>query len=196
MPNNLEGLFPISKKSSIKGSRRLAREKVLQILIASSVSDVPADDLFEHIFYREFNFGDDEMPLEPDRVLHPDVVYEIEADRRISWKDDEVEFGKKLIECTQKNEEFTDTLLKEFATNWELDRIAIIDRYLMHIAAAELLFFPEVPPKVSINEVIDIAKKYSTDKSGVFINGVLDSMLAKLKADGKLTKEGRGLVND
>lgn len=195
MPNNLEGLFPLSKKSSIKGSRRLAREKVLQILIASSVSDVPTSDLFEHIFYREFNFGDEEMPLEPDRVLHPDVVYEIEADTRISWRDDEIEFGKKLIECTQKNEEFTDNLLKEFAANWELDRIAIIDRYLMHIATAELLFFPEVPPKVSINEVIDIAKKYSTEKSGVFINGVLDSMLAKLKEDGKLAKVGRGLID-
>jgi transcription antitermination factor NusB len=191
MNNETKEIFPLSKTKSIRGSRRLAREKVLQILIAIDVCETDSEVLFHHIFYRDFNLGEDET--KHDKFLRPEDVVEIESDIPVKWKNDEVEFGKALLENTIKNQKYIDDLLKIFADNWELERIANIDRKLMHMAITELMDFDQIPPKVSINESIEIAKNYSTDKSSVFINGVLDSVLEKLKADGKIAKSGRGL---
>ena len=66
----------------------------------------------------------------------------------------------------------------------------------MQMALAEMLYFEDIPVKVSVNEAIDIAKKYSTEKSSQFINGILDTMLIKLIEDGKIVKSGRGLIED
>lgn len=184
--------FPLSKHKTVKGSRRLVREKVLQILVARSVCELDLDELFNHIFFREFNFGEDQVKYE--KLLKPDEIYEIEADIPVKWNSDEIDFGQNLLNNTISNRNYVDELLNEFANNWELDRIAQIDRVLMHIAVTELMNFPEIPPKVSINEAIDIAKKYSTDKSSIFINGVLDSVLAKLKSGKLINKSGRGLI--
>lgn len=186
--------FPLSNEKTIKGSRRLAREKSLQVLVAFEISGTPLDALFSHIFYREFNFGDEEEEENEDhRILKTAEVYELEADIPIDWKEDELEFGKMLLRDTVNNKTMADEMLISFADNWELDRIALIDRLLIHLAITELLNFPNIPPKVSINEAIDISKKYSTDKSSIFINGILDSILSKLKAEGKINKTGRGL---
>jgi N utilization substance protein B len=87
-------------------------------------------------------------------------------------------------------------MIREKVNNWEMERIALIDRILLRIAIAELLYFPDIPPKVSINEAIEIAKEYSTAKSGKFINGVLDAILTDLKQSGKLNKSGRGLIEE
>ncbi len=184
--------FPLSKHSGVKGSRRLAREKVLQVLTAYFVCDSSLDNLFQHIFFRKFNFGDAEEE-KSSKLLRPDEIYELEADVPIIWKDDEIEFGRNLIRYTIENLEKIDKMINEFAKNWELERIALIDHTLMQMAATELIKFPDIPPKVSINEALDIAKKYSTNKSRVFINGVLDSILNKMKKQGTITKKGRGL---
>lgn len=195
MPQEVTDIFPLSKTKVIKGTRRLAREKVLQILTAFKLSEVPPEKNFHHIFFRKFNFTDG-PEQDSDRLLKPDEIYELEADIPIEWKEEEIEFGMQLIRQVLANEKNFDSLIEEFAENWELDRIALIDRILMHMAIAELLHFSEIPVKVSVNEVIDIAKKYSTDKSSVFINGILDSILSKLKNDGKIVKTGRGLKED
>jgi len=73
---------------------------------------------------------------------------------------------------------------------------ALIDRILLRMGITELLFFPEIPPKVSINEVIEIAKEYSTSNSGKFINGILDAILSDLKLNSNLNKSGRGLIDE
>jgi len=73
-------------------------------------------------------------------------------------------------------------------------RIAFIDKLLLRIGIGELLFAEDVPPKVTINETIEIAKEFSTAKSGKFINGILDAVLIDLKDEGKLRKVGRGLI--
>jgi N utilization substance protein B len=77
-----------------------------------------------------------------------------------------------------------------------MDRIALIDKLLLQIGITELMYFPEIPPKVSINEVIEIAKDYSTSNSGKFINGILDAILSELKESGNLNKSGRGLIGE
>ncbi|GAB4134525.1 MAG: transcription antitermination factor NusB [Ignavibacteriales bacterium] len=87
-------------------------------------------------------------------------------------------------------------LIKAKIDNWEMERIAIIDKILLQMGVCELLYFPDIPPKVSINEVIEIAKEFSTAGSGKFINGILDAILLDLKNSGTLNKIGRGLIDE
>ena len=106
------------------------------------------------------------------------------------------EFANNLINQIILNEKKLDELIKARVDNWDLSRIALIDRILLRIGICEILFFPDIPPKVSINEAIEIAKDYSTSSSGKFINGILDAILADLKKDNKLNKKGRGLQEE
>ncbi len=188
-------LFPLSTTRQVNGSRRLAREKALQVLIAYEISGQLWSELFSHIFYREFNFGDDDTIITPKKLLTQDEITDIESDTPIRWKDGDLDFGKSLVEYAIKNREDIDSLIKQYTDNWDFDRIALIDRLIMRLATVELQYYDEIPTKVTINEALDIAKKYSTDKSSNFINGVLDSILMHLKDHGKIRKTGRGLKN-
>ncbi|MBN8706845.1 MAG: transcription antitermination factor NusB [Bacteroidetes bacterium] len=93
-----------------------------------------------------------------------------------------------------KPDEINEWLLKH-TNNWDMARIAVIDLILLKMGTAEFLFFPDIPPKVTMNELLEIAKSYSTDQSNKFINGVLDAVLEDLKKQGKIEKTGRGLIN-
>ncbi|MBI9035999.1 MAG: transcription antitermination factor NusB [Bacteroidales bacterium] len=86
-----------------------------------------------------------------------------------------------------------DEYIQEFSKNWEAERIALMDRIILKMALAEMIHFPSIPIKVSINECIEIAKNYSTDKSKIFINGMLDNLITKLENEKKIKKIGRGL---
>jgi transcription antitermination protein NusB len=106
------------------------------------------------------------------------------------------DFAETLVHRVIINQEDLDKSIGERVDNWELGRIALIDRILLRIGLCELFHFPEIPPKVSINEVIEIAKEYSTAGSGKFINGILDAVLSELKESGNLNKTGRGLLQE
>ncbi|MCB9187720.1 MAG: transcription antitermination protein NusB [Flavobacteriales bacterium] len=110
------------------------------------------------------------------------------------YKDDEEEFTKKLFRRAVAN--FTDHvgILDKYTQNWESDRLAKMDIMIMNLAITEAKEFPSIPLKVTLNEYIEISKFYSTPKSNVFINGVLDKAFADLKEDGSIRKVGRGLV--
>jgi transcription antitermination factor NusB len=188
-------IFPLSKEKTIKGFRRLAREKVLQILFAYEVTSSDLDRLFSHIFYRDFNFGDDERSDNPEKLLKPQEVYELEADIPIVWRNADIEFSKELIRLTIQHSNELDVMIEKYADNWEIERISPIDKILTKMAMIELTDFPDIPAKVSINEVLDISKKYSTENSNHFINGLLDAIHTKLIQDGLIKKTGRGLVD-
>ena len=94
-------------------------------------------------------------------------------------------FADVLVLGVFKNKELIDRVISEHATNWELKRMAVIDRNILRFATYELLYMEEIPPKVSINEAIDIAKRYGDKDSGKFVNGVLDSIN---KNEGKKSK--------
>ncbi len=106
------------------------------------------------------------------------------------------EFAEKLINGVIHHKTELDSLIKQRVDNWEMNRIAVIDKILLRMGLCELLYFPDIPPKVSINESIEIAKEFSTSGSGKFINGILDAILSSLKETGKLNKSGRGLVEE
>ena len=106
------------------------------------------------------------------------------------------EFAKELIRKVLANIDDLDKKIASRVTNWEMSRIALIDKLLLRMGICEILYFPDIPPKVSINESIEIAKDYSTAGSGKFINGILDAILAEEKNEGRLNKSGRGLVDE
>ncbi|HPU22740.1 MAG TPA: transcription antitermination factor NusB [Candidatus Kapabacteria bacterium] len=185
-------LYPLSKSKKITGSRRLVREKVLQILVAFEVSGSDLDFLFTNIFYRDYTFE----PANPPQgvLLKPEQIIELESDIPIRWKEDNINFAKSLINASIELRDFTINLIKEEVRHWEIERIALIDRILINMALAEFINFPEIPEKVTINEIIEISKNYSTDKSNIFINGLLDNFRKKLKEQGKIKKSGKGLL--
>ena len=105
------------------------------------------------------------------------------------FKDDEdQEFARRLFRRTILNSDYYRHLVSENTKNWDLDRIAFMDVIIMQTALAEILSFPNIPVSVSLNEYVEIAKLYSTAKSGSFINGTLDGIVNQLKKEGKLTK--------
>ncbi|MCJ7553408.1 MAG: transcription antitermination factor NusB [Ignavibacteriaceae bacterium] len=129
--------------------------------------------------------------------MNKDNLEELKKDLLSEIKDEaDKDFAENLINKTLINRKETDDRIIEKVTNWEMNRIALIDKILMRIGITELLYFPDIPPKVSINEVIEIAKMYSTSGSGKFINGILDTILNDEKAAGRLNKIGRGLVEE
>lgn len=105
------------------------------------------------------------------------------------------EFGKNLFLNVIEHSGELDEMIAKKIKNWELDRIALIDRIVLRMGICELKYFPEIPPKVSINEAIELAKKFSTERSGKFVNGVLDAVYNELKETGQLVKQGRGLID-
>jgi N utilization substance protein B len=104
-------------------------------------------------------------------------------------------FTVDLFLATVNHQEEIDGILRKKAEHWEYHRIALIDKLLLRIAACEIMYAADIPPKVSINEAIEIAKDYSTDSSGTFINGILDAFLTEMKKNGSLKKSGRGLLD-
>jgi N utilization substance protein B len=85
-------------------------------------------------------------------------------------------------------------LVEQFARNWDIERIALMDNLIMTTAITEMVAFPEIPVKVTLDEYIEIAKYYSTPGSNSFINGVLDKVTETLTVNGRINKQGRGLV--
>ncbi|MDD4968700.1 MAG: transcription antitermination factor NusB [Paludibacter sp.] len=105
------------------------------------------------------------------------------------FKDQEdIDFASKLIRSVLTKGPVLREMIDVNTKNWEIDRIAFMDIVIMEVALAELMDFPTIPVNVTLNEYIEIAKTYSTDKSGTFINGVLDNIVGQLKKDNKLIK--------
>ena len=105
------------------------------------------------------------------------------------FKDDEdQDFARRLFRRAILNSDYYRHLISENTKNWDLDRVAFMDVIIMQIALAEVLSFPNIPVSVSLNEYVEIAKLYSTPKSGGFINGTLDGIVNQLKKENKLTK--------
>ncbi|MGD8700983.1 MAG: transcription antitermination factor NusB [Desulfosarcina sp.] len=128
------------------GTRRLSRERALQALYYMDMQRDPVDD----------PVGQFCSCFSQDRPAHP--------------------FFHRIVDGVQENRSTIDTIIEQFSSNWKLSRMSCVDRNVLRIAVFELLFCPDIPAKVSINEAIDVAKRFGTDESGAFINGILDSI--------------------
>ena len=146
-------------------NRRLVREVALQALYA-------------------FHQGGDSLQHIIDTVVSDHVKESKEARR----------FSEQLIFRTLEHEEEFNEIITKHAQNWDINRLALIDRLCLKMALCEFLYFEEIPTKVTINEAIEIVKRYSTAKSGQFVNGILDAALDELKKEDRINKKGRGLI--
>ena len=125
------------------------------------------------------------MPPPPDRPTGSQEICEDGIDEFLAEYSDDadiIEFAKSLVQGVLVNRDQINTAIENSAQNWELARIATVDRNIMRQAIYELLFRSDIPPKVSINEAIELGKKFSTANSGGFINGILD----RVKRDNDL----------
>ncbi|MBR6601621.1 MAG: transcription antitermination factor NusB [Bacteroidaceae bacterium] len=102
--------------------------------------------------------------------------------------DDDKDFARKLLHNAINNAEVYRKLMEQNAKNWNMERLAFMDILIMQVALAEILSFPTIPVSVSLNEYVEVAKMYSTPKSGSFINGMLDTIVNQLKKENKLRK--------
>lgn len=112
-----------------------------------------------------------------------------------NWEDDS-EFFRNLFVNTISNDDEYESIVSDFAKNWASERIATVDMIILKMAVSEMLNFPSIPVKVTINEYIELSKNYSTQKSKIFVNGMLDKISAKLEKDGEIKKSGRGLIDN
>jgi N utilization substance protein B len=110
--------------------------------------------------------------------------------------EEDEEFVKVLFRKTVLNTKKCSELIDRNTTNWEVERIALMDILVMQLAVTEVLEFPEIPVKVTLNEYIEIAKYYCTSKSSTFVNGILDNIVKEIREKGLFKKYGRGLVGE
>jgi transcription antitermination protein NusB len=110
--------------------------------------------------------------------------------------DEDKEFVKILFSKAVLHSKKCSDLIDKNTTNWEVDRIALMDILVMQLAITEILEFPEIPVKVTLNEYIEIAKYYCTSKSSTFVNGILDNIVKEIREEGLFNKFGRGLVGE
>lgn len=146
-------------------NRRVVRETVLQSIYAYQQSG----DSVQHI---------------ADTILKEAIGTEKDIRR----------FGERLFFLTLENRSEFDSIISKHIKNWEINRLAIIDRMVLQMALCELMHFEDIPTKVTINEAIELVKKFSTAKSGRFVNGILDAALEELNSQQKIQKTGRGLI--
>jgi transcription antitermination protein NusB len=130
-------------------SRRKAREQVLELLYQVDIGDLPLAKVLE--LYQE---------QQEDR-----------QDKKVN------QFVQDLLQKTVQNQLTIDALIKETVEHWTFDRIAVLDRNILRLAITELLYLDDIPAKVTINEAVELAKRFSTKDSGKFVNGVLDKIV-------------------
>ncbi|MBT8372273.1 MAG: transcription antitermination factor NusB [Deltaproteobacteria bacterium] len=140
------------------GTRRQARELAMQALFYMDMRNKASAEMLER-FCGDFN---------PSKKTRP--------------------FFLKLVNGVLEAKGELDALIERFSKNWDINRMSCVDRNVMRIAVFELLYCNDIPPKVSINEAIDVGKKFGTEESGAFINGIMDSIRGELEKEGKLRK--------
>lgn len=157
---------PVSSQPPRPSKRRQVRERVLQALYAFELS------------------GDD-----AEHVLATVVAPGFEGERAYG------DFARTLFLRAADARAEADVLIERHVQNWEISRLALTDRLVLWIAIAEFLYFEDIPPKVTLNEAVEVARAFGSDNSPGFVNGVLDAILGDLRAAGRLHKTGRGLVD-
>jgi N utilization substance protein B len=105
-----------------------------------------------------------------------------------------VSFANEVILHTTDETKEYDDIIASHIKNWEVSRLATLDKLILRMAITEFIHFEQIPTKVTINEAIELAKSYSTRKSGTFVNGILDAILNDLSEKGRIVKKGRGLI--
>jgi transcription antitermination protein NusB len=157
---------------------------ILEIILDELL--LPNEVFIAHLEENFMNWDDDAdmvIQLLQGLLLKPNAINFSQVMSADKWN-----FAKSLITTVLEKEEHLQTLIVPKLKNWDAERIAALDMIIMKMGVAEFLYFETIPPKVTINEYIDIAKEYSTQQSGQFVNGILDNIHKELVQQGKLHK--------
>jgi len=178
-------------------TNNFAEDKEFVIRLFTDVI-APNDKIYEFLEDYRISWIDD-IPVVNTAILKQLQALKDESSyfklNRVFKDEEDKEFAKQLFRKTVLN---ADVLVKEYedkTRNWELDRIAEIDTIILNLGVCELQKFPSIPVKVTINEYLELAKEYSTPKSSIFINGILDALVKEYRQENKLNKIGRGLID-
>ncbi len=169
----------------LQQSRDMKIEKQVLSFIFSNLM-IPNEDFISHIEENFTNWEDDaEMLI----ILMSNFLHKTSILNLQEMPDPEkLSFAKELIQTVINKKEYVAELIKVRLKNWDPERIAVLDMILMQMGVCEFLYFSTIPPKVTINEYIDLAKDYSTEQSGHFVNGILDGIHKDLIAQNKIYK--------
>jgi N utilization substance protein B len=158
----------------------------------------PSDGFYDYIEDKELTWIDD-LPVVNTFLLK--TLYKIDPKDtnslhfpQMNAADEDPQFAIDLLEKVVVNNDALQEEMVGRTPNWDSDRIALLDAIMIKMAMAELLYFPSIPPKVTMNEYIEISKDYSTPKSNIFINGILDKTIRDFQESDLLNKSGRGLI--
>lgn len=140
--------------------RRLAREIALQSLYQMQMNEVTASVAIAMAIHEAENENESEMELKDDKI--------------------DPKYIEELVVGTEQNKILIDELLVEYLKGWQIDRLSKVDKEVLRLAAYEMIFRDDVPPKVVVNEAIELSKHFGTEESGKFVNGVLGKMIKEL----------------
>jgi transcription antitermination protein NusB len=165
--------------------REKGKEREILKFIFNNIM-LPSDQ-FTSIVEEHFNNWDDDAEMMLQLVANY-IQKPHSFDLKDMVQEEEWKFATQLLQTAQEKKEYVVEMIKPKLKNWDAERIALLDMIMMRMGVCEFLYFETIPPKVTINEYIDIAKQYSTQQSGQFINGVLDNIHKELVAEGKIHK--------
>lgn len=166
-------------------SRNKKGEKAILEFIFNSLM-LPSEDFINHIEELFINWDDDAEMMQllvqnylakPNATAHREIL-----------SGEKKDFAGELLETVIRKDEFTRTLIDPKLNNWDAERIATLDLIILKMGVCEFLYFETIPTKVTINEYIDLAKQYSTEQSGHFVNGLLDNIHKELQSQNKIEK--------
>jgi N utilization substance protein B len=165
------------------GKRREARERAIQFLFQYDLNPPEKlEDALDHFWNTQRTAA-----IAEDKG---DATWGQKVELPVPTEEDEAVrlFAEPLIRGALEHRDEADRCIKKFAQNWDLHRIAAVDRNILRLAIYEMLHREDIPPVVSINEAVDIAKKFSTHDSGKFVNGILDKVMDNLMRPPRVTK--------
>jgi len=183
--------FIAAKKTNEESQRDLIRHLVRKLILGAG----PINDFYEE---QDIRWAEDKVIVRSlvDKTMKSFANGKIEIQKlSLDWEDDK-NFIEKLFKSTIDLDEKYKQLIAKNTKNWEVDRLPLTDRVIIEMAIAEMLNFPNIPVKVTINEYIELTKEYSTPKSRQFINGILDVISKSMKETGDIKKSGRGLIDN
>ena len=189
--SDLYNTYINSESDDFQNDRRFCEDFFSNILVNS---ELMLNELEEQSIY-----WNDDLDFAISMVIKTIKKFKGENDRNeylmSLYKDEEdQEFTTKLFRQAINNESDNRKIIENYTKNWDVDRVAVMDVLIMQLALTELMEFPSIPVKVTLNEYIELAKYYSTNRSSTFINGVLDRITKDFREDGKIVKAGRGLL--
>lgn len=185
-----ESDFKTDKEMAINMFRYLMNRDAL----VATISDRSLlwEDDFEQI--AQYNF----MMLKTLDEEHFDeaMMWPIMYDRRVEKDEADMEFARQLLRESLAGRQECDELIRQRLQGWEFERVAMMDILLINMAVTELTACPTIPEKVTVDEYIELSKEFSSERSRLFINGILDKLVLELRSQGRIKKTGRGLLNE